>query len=305
MKKLLALLLVLALVFSFAACAAKDSDTAQTNDTTQTTDTDTTDDATDATDDTDDATDATDADDATDVADPVQPVDTTPTELIVFAAASMTETLDQIAALYKTVAPNVTLVFTYDSSGTLLTQIQSGAPADVFVSAAQKQMNTLDEESALLAGSRFDLVENKVALVVPSGNPANINSFDDAIAAASIALGNSDVPVGQYSEEIFTTLGVWDEVSAKATLGANVKEVTTWVGEAVVDCGIVYATDAFSAGLDIVADAPEGTLATPVVYPAAALAASENPEAAQAFLDYLKSPEAAAIFASVGFVPLG
>ena len=224
-----------------------------------------------------------------------------PVELIVFAAASMKETMDTIATMYKAIAPHVTITYTFDSSGTLLTQIQEGAEADIFISAAQKQMNTLADEDALIAATRFNLVENKVALVVPSGNPANILSFDDAIAADSIALGNSDVPVGQYSEEIFTSLGVWDTVSAKATLGANVKEVTTWVSEAVVDCGIVYATDAFVAGLEIVADAPEGTLKTPVVYPASALAVTKNADAAAAFLDFLKTPEATAVFAAVGF----
>jgi molybdate transport system substrate-binding protein len=235
-----------------------------------------------------------------------------PVELIVFAAASMTETLTAIADLYKTVAPNVTLTFTFDSSGTLLTQIKEGADCDVFISAAQKQINALDvtaSETAnpdktdlLLAGSRFNLVENKVALVVPDGNPANILTFDDAIAAKSIALGNSDVPVGQYSEEIFTNLGVWDEAfQKKVSFGSNVKEVTSWVTEGAVDCGIVYATDAFSAGLTIVASAPEGSLKTPVVYPAAALNISKSPTAALAFLDYLKTPAAADVFRSVGF----
>ena len=240
--------------------------------------------------------------DVPEVETPDEPVASSePVELVVFAAASMKETMDEIATLYAVVAPHVTLTCTFDSSGTLLTQIQEGAEADIFISAAQKQMNTLADDNAILAETRFNLVENKVALVVPSGNPASILSFDDAIAAASIALGNADVPVGQYSEEIFTNLGVWDSVSAKATLGANVKEVTTWVSEGVVDCGIVYATDAFSAGLEIVADAPEGTLKTPVLYPAAVLAQSENADAAADFLAYLQTAEATAVFAAVGF----
>ena len=225
-----------------------------------------------------------------------------PVELIVFGAASMTETLNEIAVLYASIAPNVTLIFNFDSSGTLLTQIQESAECDVFISAAQRQMNVLDDAGSLLAGTRFNLVENKVALVVPSGNPANIHSFEDAANASLIALGNSDVPVGQYSEEIFTNMGVWnDDFLSRVTLGGNVKEVTTWVSEGAVDCGVVYATDAFSAGLEIVADAPEGTLQTPVVYPAAAIADTENADAARAFLDYLKTPDAASVFQSVGF----
>ena len=230
------------------------------------------------------------------------PLPAEPVELIVFAAASMTETMEEIAVLYSAVAPNVTIVYNFDSSGTLLTQIQEGAVCDIFISAAQRQMNTLDDDGELLAGTRFDLVENKVALVVPAGNPADIHTFEDAANASLLALGNSDVPVGQYSEEIFTNMGVWnDEFLSRVTLGGNVKEVTTWVSEGSVDCGVVYATDAFSAGLDIVASAPEGTLQTPVVYPAAAIGATENPDAAIAFLDYLKTPEASAVFESVGF----
>ena len=230
------------------------------------------------------------------------PVAAPPVELIVFAAASMTETMEEIAELYKAVAPNVSLVYNFDSSGTLLTQIQEGADCDLFISAAQRQMNTLDDAGELLAGTRFDLVENKVALVVPAGNPANIHSFEDAAKASLLGLGNSDVPVGQYSEEIFTNMGVWnDEFLSRVTLGGNVKEVTTWVSEGSVDCGVVYATDAFSAGLDIVASAPEGTLQTPVVYPAAAIGATKNADAAIAFLEYLKSPAASAVFESVGF----
>ena len=225
-----------------------------------------------------------------------------PVELVVFAAASMTETMESIATLYKAAAPHVKITYNFDSSGTLLTQIQEGAICDVFISAAQRQMNTLDDEGSVLEGTRYNLVENEVALVVPEGNPANIHTFDDAAAASMIALGNSDVPVGQYSEEIFTNMGVWDdEFLSRVTLGSNVKEVTTWVSEGVVDCGVVYATDAFSAGLEIVASAPAGTLETPVIYPAAALSETQNPDEAKAFLDYLKTPDAAAVFMSVGF----
>ncbi|MDR2502593.1 MAG: molybdate ABC transporter substrate-binding protein, partial [Oscillospiraceae bacterium] len=182
------------------------------------------------------------------------PVSSEPITLVVFAAASMKETLTEIAELYKSIAPNVALTFNFESSGTLLTQIQEGAEADIFISAAQKQMNTLRDSSGYLEDTRFNLVENTIALVVPAGNPANIRSYEDAINASSIALGNSDVPVGQYSQEIFTAMGAWtDEFLAKVTLGGNVKEVTSWVSEGVVDCGVVYSTDAVSAGLEIVA----------------------------------------------------
>ncbi|BDF71199.1 molybdate ABC transporter substrate-binding protein [Oscillospiraceae bacterium] len=238
-----------------------------------------------------------------------------PVELVVFAAASMTETMNQIAELYKSVAPNVTLVYTFDSSGTLKTQIQEGADCDIFISAAQKQMNQLDASvdagggnteglDFVLQGTRCNLVENKVTLVVPEGNPAGISSFGDVATdkVKLIALGNSDVPVGQYSEEIFTAMGVWDQLNAnqKITFGTNVKEVTSQVAEAAVDCGVVYGTDAYSAGLEVVAEAPDGTH-KPVVYPAAVLNTTKNGDAARAFLEFLKGDECSAVFESVGF----
>ena len=239
-------------------------------------------------------------------------------ELIVFAAASMTETLTEIAELYKNVAPNVTLVFNFDSSGTLKTQIQEGADVDLFISAAPKQMNQLDSSKDadanpdgldfVLQGSRINLLENKVALAVPSGNPKNINSYDDLAAGLKdgtifLAMGNSDVPVGQYTKKILDYYELSeDDLAAKGcvTYGSNVKEVTTQVSEATVDCGIIYATDAFSAGLQVV-DTATAEMCGQVIYPAAVMNVSKNPEAAQAFLDYLTGPEATAVFESVGF----
>lgn len=237
-------------------------------------------------------------------------------ELIVFAAASLQETLTEIAELYQAVAPNVTLIFSFDSSGTLKTQIQEGADCDLFISAAQKQMNQLDAAADpevntegldfVEQGTRVDLLENKVALVVPEGNPANINSFADIANCESIALGNDDVPVGQYSIEILTNLGLLEglESGNKITYGSNVKEVTTQVSEGAVDCGIVYATDAFSAGLTIVDQATED-MCSQVIYPAAVLNISQHMEEAKAFLAYLQGEEATAVFESVGFAPVG
>ena len=243
-----------------------------------------------------------------------------PVELVVFAAASMTETLTQIAELYKTVAPNVTLVYNFDSSGTLKTQIQEGADCDVFISAAPKQMNALDAScdaeknpdglDFVLSDTRFNLLENKVALAVPEGNPKNINSYDDLVAglkegSVMLAMGNSDVPVGQYTQKILAYYELSEEDLAAAgviTYGSNVKEVTTQVSEATVDCGIIYATDAFSAGLTVV-DTATKDMCGQVIYPAAVLNVSKNVEAAQAFLDFLKSAEATAVFEAVGFSP--
>ena len=241
-----------------------------------------------------------------------------PVELVVFAAASLTETLTEIAEDYKAIAPNVTLTFNFDSSGTLKTQIQEGAACDVFLSAGQKQMDQLDAAADpavntegldfVAEGSRLDLLENKVTLCVPEGNPAGITSFDDLadkLAAGTVlmAMGNSDVPVGQYTQKILSYYGLDETALADAgvlTYGTNVKEVTTQITEASVDCGIVYGTDAFSAGLSAV-DTATAEMCGQVIYPAAVLKTSAYPEEAQAFLDYLSTPEAMAVFEAVGF----
>ena len=225
-------------------------------------------------------------------------------QLTVFAAASLTETLNEISEQYKTVAPNVELIFNFDSSGTLKTQIEEGADCDLFLSAAQKQMNALEEEDLINTGTRVDLLENKVVLAVPEGNPADIQSFEDigTDKCKLVALGNDDVPVGSYSIEILTNLGILDELESgnKITYGSNVKEVTTQVKEAAADCGIVYATDAYSAGLETVDEATADECRQ-VIYPAALTASTAHAEEAQAFLDYLTTDDAAAIFESVGF----
>ena len=234
-----------------------------------------------------------------------------PVELYVFAAASMTETMDQIKEKYEAENPGIMIVPTYDSSGTLLKQIQEGADCDLFISAAPKQMNALEEAGSLAEGSRIDLLENKVTLAVPEGNPKGIESFDQLSELLKsgdvfLCMGNSDVPVGQYTQKIFAFYDLNEEELAKTgvlTYSSNVKEVTTQVRENSVDCGIIYATDAFSAGLETV-DSATTEMCGQVIYPASVLKDSKNAEAAQAFLDYLTGSEASEIFRSVGFTPL-
>lgn len=238
-------------------------------------------------------------------------------ELQVFAAASMQESLEQLVENYREIAPDVAVSLNLDSSGTLKMQITEGAVCDVFISAAQKQMDQLDITAGEMTNpdgmdfidsdTRIDLLENKVVLVVPDGNPKGIASFGEiAEKAELISLGNDDVPVGKYSEEILTNLGVLEEMQTdgKITYGSNVKEVATQVSEGIVDCGIVYATDASSAGLEIVDEAEAGQCRQ-VVYPAAVLKSSPHPAEACAFLSYLQSAEAAAVFEEIGFSPLG
>lgn len=241
------------------------------------------------------------------------------TELVVFAAASMTETLNQIKTDYEAQHKDITLTYNFDSSGTLKTQIQEGATCDVFISAAQKQMDQLDASKDNTANpeqldfinsdSRMDLLENKVVLVVPENNPKNINSFDDLKSKLEsgdvlLAMGNSDVPVGQYTQKILQYWGLDEKALADAgeiTYGSNVKEVTTQVSEGSADCGIVYYTDAYSAGLKIVGEATE-EMCGKTIYPAAVTKNSEHPEQAQEFLAYLSSDAAAKVFEKVGFV---
>lgn len=280
MKKLLSLLLALALVFSLAACSSK-NDGANTD------------------------------------GDAQNGENTESVDLIVFAAASMTETLNEIAEMYKEVAPNVNITYNFDSSGKLLTQISEGADCDLFISAAPQQMNAIDGSligdkdknpdglDLIVTDSRVDLLENKVTLAVPEGNPKGIESFDQLAQLLKggdvlLAIGNSDVPVGQYTEKIFAYYGLDEAALADSlTYGNNVKEVTTQVSEASADCGIIYATDAYSAGLTVV-DSATAEMCGQVIYPAAVLK-GEKEEAAQAFLDYLQTADAMEVFKSVGF----
>ena len=282
MKRTLALLLALTMLFALAACGKQAEPAAEPTD---------------------------------------EPEAVEEVELIVFAAASMTETLTELKAMYEADHPGVTITYNFDSSGTLKTQIQEGADCDLFISAAPKQMNQLDSNcdaeqnpeglDFVLQGSRIDLLENKVALVVPEGNPKGVESFDqlaELLKAGGIlfAMGNSDVPVGQYTQKIFDFYGLSEEELANAgviSYGTNVKEVTTQVTESSADCGVVYATDAFSAGLTV-ADTATKDMCGQVIYPAAVLNVSKNPEAAQAFLDFLRTPEALAVFEAVGFTPI-
>ena len=239
-------------------------------------------------------------------------------ELIVFAAASLTETLTAIGETYSAENPGVTFRFNFDSSGTLKTQIQEGADCDLFISAGQKQMNQLDITALadvnkdgldfVDSDTRVDLLENKVVLCVPEGSDKGIDSFDalaEHLKAQDIlfCMGNSDVPVGQYTQKILAYYDLDEEALAAAgviTYGSNVKEVTTQITEASVDAGVVYCTDAFSAGLTPVDEATK-EMCGQVIYPAAVLKAAPNAEAAKEFLAYLQTDRAATVFEGVGF----
>jgi molybdate transport system substrate-binding protein len=235
--------------------------------------------------------------------------------LTVFAAASMTESMNAIVELYKKVAPDVEVVCNFDSSGTLKTQIQEGADCDIFISAGQRQMDQIDitadpkvnteKLDFVQPGTRFDIVSNKVVLITPKGQAKGISDFKDAASdkVSLIVLGNSDVPVGQYSEQIYKSLGLWDSLNAasKISFASNVKEVLAQVASGAVDCGVVYSTDAAASdAVEVVADAPDGTHA-PITYPAAILKRAKDMDAAKAFADYLKGSEASDVLRKLGF----
>ncbi len=227
-----------------------------------------------------------------------------PVELFVCAAASLTDALTEIAANYKAVAPNITLTFSFASSGALQTQIEEGTPADLFVSAAQKQMDALAEKDLIATQSRRDLLVNKVVLIVPADGGDTSLTFADAATdkVRIIGLGEfASVPVGQYCEEVFTFLGILDAVTAKATYGSDVRAVLTWVESGEADCGVVYATDAATTSKVVVsAEAPTGSH-KPIVYPGAVIKASRHAAEAQAFLEYLAGSDAGSVFEQYGF----
>ena len=307
-KKLLASLLACALGISLAACGSS-STSSSTEDT----------EAAAAADET-EAADTASEEETTEAEEPAEETADTAenVEVVVFAAAAMTETLTEISEMYEEGAPNVTLTFNFDSSGTLKTQIQEGAACDLFISAGQTQMNQLDinaDPEVNTEGldfvdedSRVDILENRVTLCVTPDNEAGLESFDDMAAALQdgsilMAMGNSDVPVGQYTQRILEYYGLNEEelaASGVISYGSNVKEVATQIAEGSVDCGVIYCTDAYSEGLNIV-DYATADMCGQVIYPAAVLKTAAHPEEAQAFLDYLQTDECMAVFEEVGF----
>ena len=226
--------------------------------------------------------------------------------ILVAAAASLKNAYeDELIPMFEEQYPGVTVEGTYDSSGKLQTQIEEGLEADVFMSAATKQMKALDEEGMIASDTIVNLLENKIVLIVPTGSDSKIDSFEKIGDAASIALGDPEsVPAGQYAKEALANLNVWDSIQDKVSFGTNVTEVLNQVAAASADAGIVYATDAASKAdqVTVVAEAPEGSLEKKVIYPVAVVKATAHEDAAKAFVDFLQTPEAIAVFESYGFV---
>lgn len=225
-------------------------------------------------------------------------------ELMIGAAASLTHVTEDLIKIYGEIAPHIKLTPAFASSGALQTQIEEGAPTDVFISAALKQMSALEKGDYILEGTKKELLINKVVLIAPKGNPAKVESFEDVATekVKTIAIGDpASVPVGQYGEEVFKHLGILEQVTSKANYGTDVIQLLTWVESGEVDCGVVYATDAAtSEKIDIICPAPEGSHKT-IIYPVAVLKSSKHQEEAKKFVEFLSSDQAKVAFELYGF----
>lgn len=226
--------------------------------------------------------------------------------ILAAAAASLEYSFEEeLIPMFEAMNPAIAVEGSYDSSGKLKTQIEEGMDADVFMSAAVQQMDDLKEEKLIDEDSIVNLLENEIVLIQALDQSAEIKTFEDIVNANVIAVGDPEsVPAGQYAKEALTSLGLWDEVEEKASLGANVTEVLNWVAEGSADAGIVYATDAAANDkVTVIAKAPKDALAEPVLYPAGIVTASTKKEAAQLFLEFLQSKEALEVFEKYGFTP--
>ncbi|MFT5872715.1 MAG: molybdate transport system substrate-binding protein [Clostridium sp.] len=228
-----------------------------------------------------------------------------PVTLTISAAASLTEVMGEIKTLYKVEKPNVTLNYNIAGSGTLQKQIEQGADVDLFFSAGIKQMDVLQKKGLLIDDTKVNLVGNSIVLIVKNDSILDISDFKDATddEIVKIALGEpKTVPVGQYCEEVFTSLNILDKIKAKAVYAKDVKEVLTWVETGNVDAGVVYGTDAkVSKKVKVVSIASADLYKTPVEYPAAIIKSSKNVEDTKTFLKFLSSDKAKEVFTTYGF----
>lgn len=228
-----------------------------------------------------------------------------PVSLIISAAISLKEPLDAFAQNYNQQHPDVRVVCNYGASGTLQQQIQQGAPVDIFVSAGEKQMDTLQNENLLAPGTRRDLIANQLVLIALA-NSAALHNFNDLAkpSVKSIALGEPrTVPAGMYAQQTLDHLHLFAALKFKIVYAANVRQVLAYVETGNASAGLVYSTDArMSTRVRVVAAAPPDSH-DPILYPVAMLKISKSPEAARALLDALESPQSLALFEKYGFTP--
>ena len=226
-------------------------------------------------------------------------------EVNLAAAASLKNVFDdKLIPMFEEKYPGVKVTPTYASSGDLQTQIENGLETDVFMSAANKQMDALVEKGIIDNDTNLQFLENKVVLIVPADSDSNISSFDDLKnVEGNIAIGDPEsVPAGQYAQQVLNNTDIWDDVESKLSLGTDVTAVLNQVAQGSADCGIVYATDANSTDdVKVVCEAPEDALNTPVIYPIAAIKNTNDTNATNAFMDFLQTQEAKDIFVEYGF----
>ncbi|MEN6326155.1 MAG: molybdate ABC transporter substrate-binding protein [Syntrophomonas sp.] len=224
-----------------------------------------------------------------------------PVELTISAAASLTDAMKKIQEQYTVENPNIKLTFNFGSSGSLQQQIEQGAPADVFISAATKQMKALQDKKLIIDDTNINLLKNRVVLVVPKSSD-KIKGFDDLKNAKNIAIGEpASVPAGQYAKDVLTSIKSWDSLKDKMVFAKDVRQVLAYVESGDAEAGVVYATDAKISDKVKVAALAEEWTHTPVVYPAAVVKSSKQADAAKAFLNYLSGDKAKAVFENYGF----
>jgi molybdate transport system substrate-binding protein len=227
----------------------------------------------------------------------------TTTELTISVAASVQDAMKQIQSAYEAAAPEVVITFNFGSSGSLAQQVAQGAPTDVFLSASKKWMDDLEDQGLILAGSRQDLLQNSMVLIVPQ-DKTTVADFQDlgTDAVGKIAMGEPEsVPAGRYAKEVLTSLTLFDELQPKLVFGKDVRQVLSYVETGNVDAGLVYATDAsLSDRVQVIATAAADSH-SPIVYPIAVVQDSDNAAAAQAFVEFLSSDTAVDIFEQYGF----
>ncbi|MBD1824440.1 molybdate ABC transporter substrate-binding protein [Cyanobacteria bacterium FACHB-DQ100] len=226
------------------------------------------------------------------------------TTLLVSAAASLKEVLEEIEPLYQKTRADVDLTYNFGASGALLQQIEQGAPADIFISAARRQMDTLDQRGALVPGTRGNLANNRLAIVVPKASRI-VTSFSSLKEPEikRVAIGEPrSVPAGQYAEQVLQKLNLSNDLNSKLVYANNVRQVLAAVESGNADAGFVYVTDAqISDKVKIAAIAAE-SFHSQIVYPIAVLKSSKNVDVAKSFLQYLSSNEARGVFRKYGFI---
>ena len=227
------------------------------------------------------------------------------TTLLVSAAASLKDAMQEIKPIYQQSRSNINITYNFGASGTLQQQIEQGAPADIFISAGKKQMDALEQKSLLLTGSRTNLASNRLVVIVPSSSSIGITSLNNLTnpTVKRIAVGEPrSVPAGQYAEQAFTKSGIYDQIKPKLVYGNNVRQVLSVVESGNADAGLVYASDAKISKKVKVAFVVDEKYHSPIVYPIAVLKASKNVDAAKAFVQFLSNNQSKSILEKYGFL---